>query len=170
MFYNCIIYDLQQECSGSNSVDMKRIEVGISDLYVHDRKHQLWLEFFFFIVLKLLNPLHPNISIHILSTVRYIHPKLLTRRICFKIKSFFFWRSFSLTLVTLMCDIEVMLYREISCQSLSEIKISISHPVGQRSINCPTSNQSFYTVCVCGICRHNVTCSHHLNAFEGLRN
>ena len=48
MFYNCIIYDLQQECSGSNSVDMKRIEVGISDLYVHDRKHQLWLEFFFF--------------------------------------------------------------------------------------------------------------------------
>ena len=128
---------------------MKRIEVGISDLYVHDRKHQLWLEFFFFIVLKLLNPLHPNISIHILSTVRYIHPKLLTRRICFKIKSFFFWRSFSLTLVTLMCDIEVMLYREISCQSLSEIKISISHPVGQRSINCPTSNQSFYTVSMC---------------------
>ena len=126
--------------------------------------------FFFFIVLKLLNPLHPNISIHILSTVRYIHPKLLTRRICFKIKSFFFWWSFSLILVTLMCDTGVILYREISCQSLSEIKINISHPVGQRSINCPTSNQSFYTVCVCGICRHNVTCSHHLNAFEGLRN
>ena len=48
MFYNCIIYDLQQECSGSNSVDMKRIEVGISDLYVHDRKHQPWVDFFFF--------------------------------------------------------------------------------------------------------------------------
>ena len=78
--------------------------------------------FFFFIVLKLLNPLHPNISIHILSTVRYTHPKLLKRRICFKIKSFFFWWSFSLILVTLMCDIEVILYREISCQALSEIK------------------------------------------------
>ena len=30
----------------------------------------------------ILNPLHPNISMHILHTVLYIFPKLLTRRIC----------------------------------------------------------------------------------------
>ena len=28
------------------------------------------------------NPLHPNISMHILHTVLYTFPKLLTRRIC----------------------------------------------------------------------------------------
>ena len=33
------------------------------------------------------NPLHPNISMHIL----YTFSNLLTRRICLKIKSFFSW-------------------------------------------------------------------------------
>ena len=40
------------------------------------------------------NPLHPNISMHILHTVLYIFPKVLTRRICLIIKSFSSWRSF----------------------------------------------------------------------------
>ena len=43
-----------------------------------------------------LNPLHPNISIHILLTVLYTLPKVLTRRICLLIKSFFRWWSFPL--------------------------------------------------------------------------
>ena len=34
------------------------------------------------------NPLHPNISMHILHTVFYIFPEVLTRRICFPIKRF----------------------------------------------------------------------------------
>ena len=34
-------------------------------------------------------PLHPNISMHILHTVLYTFPKVLTRRICLTIKSFF---------------------------------------------------------------------------------
>ena len=45
-----------------------------------------------------INPLHPNISMHILHTVLYTFPKVLTRRICLTIKSFFSWWSFSLFL------------------------------------------------------------------------
>ena len=37
------------------------------------------------------NPLHPSISMNILQTVLYRFPKVLTRRICLKIKSFFSW-------------------------------------------------------------------------------
>ena len=36
-----------------------------------------------------INPLHPNISIHILVTVLCTCNKVLTRRICLTIKSFF---------------------------------------------------------------------------------
>ena len=32
-------------------------------------------------------PLHPNISMHILHTVLYTNPKVLTRRICLTIKN-----------------------------------------------------------------------------------
>ena len=46
--------------------------------------------------LLLVNPLHPNIGIHILHSVLYTLPKLLTRRIFLTIKSFFSWRSFPL--------------------------------------------------------------------------
>ena len=35
--------------------------------------------------------LHPNINMHILHTVLYKFPRLLTRRICLTIKSFFTW-------------------------------------------------------------------------------
>ena len=40
------------------------------------------------------NPLHPNISMHILHTVLFTSPKELTRRICLTIKSFFFGDHF----------------------------------------------------------------------------
>ena len=43
-----------------------------------------------------LNPLHPNINMHILHTVLYTFLVVLTRRIYLKIKSFFRWWSFSL--------------------------------------------------------------------------
>ena len=36
-----------------------------------------------------LNPFHPNISLHILHTVLYTFPKVLKRRFCLLIKSFF---------------------------------------------------------------------------------
>ena len=38
-----------------------------------------------------LNPLHPNVSMHILHTVLYKFPWVLTRRICSTILSFFWW-------------------------------------------------------------------------------
>ena len=38
-------------------------------------------------------PLHSNISIHILHTVLLTFPRVLTRRICLTIKSFFSWWS-----------------------------------------------------------------------------
>ena len=37
------------------------------------------------------NPLYPNINMHIFYTVIYTFPKVLTRRICLTIKSFFSW-------------------------------------------------------------------------------
>ena len=37
----------------------------------------------------ILNPLHPNISMHILNTVNYTNPEVLTGRIWSRIKSFF---------------------------------------------------------------------------------
>ena len=43
-----------------------------------------------------LNPLHANISMHILHTIINTFPKVLTRRICLLIKSFFHWWSFPL--------------------------------------------------------------------------
>ena len=42
------------------------------------------------------NPLHPNISMHILDTVIYTFCKVLKRRICFIIKGLFSWWSFYL--------------------------------------------------------------------------
>ena len=45
-----------------------------------------------------LNPLHPNISIHILHTVFHTLPNVLRRRICRTIKSFFSWGSLSWSL------------------------------------------------------------------------
>ena len=37
------------------------------------------------------SPLHPNISMYIIQTDLYIIPKVLTKRICLTIKSFFYW-------------------------------------------------------------------------------
>ena len=45
---------------------------------------------------NLINPLHPNISVHILHTVLYTFTKVLMRRTCLIIKSFFSWWSFPL--------------------------------------------------------------------------
>ena len=44
-------------------------------------------------VLEWVDPLHPNISMHILHTVLYTFPRMLTRRICLTIKNFFSLRS-----------------------------------------------------------------------------
>ena len=54
----------------------------------------------------LFNPLHPNISMHILHTVLYTFPKVLTRRICLTIKSY---------LKALMFDVGVILLGDIGC-------------------------------------------------------
>ena len=40
------------------------------------------------------DPSHPKISMHILHTVLYTRPKVLTKRICLTINSFFNWWSF----------------------------------------------------------------------------
>ena len=47
-------------------------------------------------VIRLVNPLQPNITIHILHTVLCTLTKVLTGRICLTIKSFFSWWSFPL--------------------------------------------------------------------------
>ena len=48
--------------------------------------------------IHIIKPLHPNIRMHILHTVLYTFPKVLTRRIFLSIKSFFSWWSFTLFL------------------------------------------------------------------------
>ena len=53
-----------------------------------------------------LNPLHPKISMHILHTVFYTFPKVLSRRFCLTIKSMLI---ISFTLMTLMFDPGVIL-------------------------------------------------------------
>ena len=49
--------------------------------------HSLW----FIVRSPLINPLHPNISVHILHTVLCTLTKVLTRRICLNIVNFFNW-------------------------------------------------------------------------------
>ena len=56
-----------------------------------------------------LNFIHPNINMHILHTVLYTFPKVLTRRICFTVKSFLSWLTFLFILVTLMFGSGVIL-------------------------------------------------------------
>ena len=51
-----------------------------------------------------LNPLHPNISMHILHAVLHTFPDVLTRRICLTLKSFFSWWSFPLTFDVFTCN------------------------------------------------------------------
>ena len=53
---------------------------------------------------NLFNPFHLNISMHILHTVLYTFPKVLTRRICLTVKSFFYLVIISLILMTFMLD------------------------------------------------------------------
>ena len=48
--------------------------------------------------ITVLNPLKPNISMHILHTALHTFPKMLTRRICFTINNFFGWWSLPLFL------------------------------------------------------------------------
>ena len=42
-------------------------------------------------VIQKRGPKHPNVNMHILHTVLYTFCKVLTRRICLTIKSFFSW-------------------------------------------------------------------------------
>ena len=57
-----------------------------------------------------INPVPPDISMHILHTVLYKFPKVLLRITCLTIKRFF-----SFFLVTLMFDSGVILWGEIRC-------------------------------------------------------
>ena len=63
----------------------------------------------------LFNPLHPNISMHILHTVLHTFPKRLTRRICVAIKSCVSDHLYS---HNFMFDSGVILREEIRCLSL----------------------------------------------------
>ena len=59
---------------------------------------------------EILNPFHPNISMHILHTANRTFLKVLTRRICLTIKTFFFLLVIiSFILVTFMCNSEEIL-------------------------------------------------------------
>ena len=61
---------------------------------------------------------YPNISMHILYTVRLTFSMMLTRRICITIESFFSWQSIPLLSWPLMVWFRLILQREIRCKSL----------------------------------------------------
>ena len=46
---------------------------------------------FFDVANERFNPSQPNNSMHIFHTALYTFPKMLTRRICLKVKSLFGW-------------------------------------------------------------------------------
>ena len=72
------------------------------------------------------DPLHFKIGIHILHTVLCTFIKMLTRRICLTINSFFSRVIISFILVTLMCDFVMILWGEIRWWSLLGVKGLIS--------------------------------------------
>ena len=101
----------------------------------------------------LVKPVHPNISMHILHTVLCAFPKVLTRRICLKIKSF-------CILMTLMSDSGLIEQGEIRCLSLLGCKGSIisggvevengvfqtNHRVKEHKTNCKRSLVDLRTI------------------------
>ena len=83
------------------------------------------------------NPLHPNISIHILHTLLCTIPLVLTGRICLTIKSFVRLATISVILMILMNDSAALLWGEITCWSLTEIK----RLIGTRSLSFQRSSR-----------------------------
>ena len=79
------------------------------------------------------------ISMHILHTVLYTFSKVLTWRICLKIKSFSCRWSFFFILVTLMCDSRVIQHGGI--RSLS--------PIGCKGLNSCRSGYSEWEILWC---------------------
>ena len=59
-----------------DTVDLKKVLKHLFDIHIYISH------------IYCLNPLHPNISLHILHTALYTFPKVLKRRICLPIKSF----------------------------------------------------------------------------------
>ena len=72
------------------------------------------------IVETILNSLHPNINIHILLTVLFTFPMVLTRRICLRIRSFLNWWSFP------FFSLPLYLIQACSCRE----KLETSHSLG----------------------------------------
>ena len=63
------------------------LQTNIIKISVAESKENYWWD----LGSERVNPFHPNISMHILHTVLFTFPKLLTRRIYWSIKSFFGW-------------------------------------------------------------------------------
>ena len=83
--------------------------------------------------------MHPNITMHILHTVLNTFPKVLTRRICLTIISFYHWWLFPFFLVTFMCDLGVILKGEIRCSSFLGVKwltVASCHLFSMRTGSC----------------------------------
>ena len=89
-----------------------------------------------------LNPLHPNISMHILHTALYIFPKVLTGRICLPIKRFLPRWTFPYFVMTLVCDSGVILLGEFRCLSLLGFKELNIHEIQTRQTS-KIQNESF---------------------------
>ena len=65
-------------------------------VYCQEMRFGNWSSLFRCWILLVLDPLHPNLSRHILHTVLYTFLKVQTKRICLTIKSLLSWWSFLL--------------------------------------------------------------------------
>ena len=65
-------------------------------VYCQEMRFGNWSSLFRCWILLVLDPLHPNLSRHILHTVFYTFLKVQTKRICLTIKSLLSWWSFPL--------------------------------------------------------------------------
>ena len=63
------------------------LQTNIIKISVAESKENYWWD----LGSERVNPFHPNISMHILHTVLFTFPKLLTKRIYLSIKRFFRW-------------------------------------------------------------------------------
>ena len=122
-----IIFDYESLNSGMVSIyltqfyllrSQDRLFKGERRLYAHVWLWVLWWKWNCWctgLYKHYVNPLNPNISMHILHTVLHTFPKVLTRRICPTFKRFFSCVSHPITFVTLMCNLAMILWGETRC-------------------------------------------------------
>ena len=98
---------LQSPVAGANNIWLLKVYCRLSDLFPLFKVS--------------LNPLHPNISLHILHTILYVF-RSIERENLFNNQELLWMVIAFFILVTLRCDSGMILWGEIRCESLLGVK------------------------------------------------